>query len=162
MNGMQSHLHVPTHASIYLSVQVNCMPSLQQVCSVITLRIESSIISTDSNITDNIIRKVMSLMYSRKGVGPWMDPTETPAMTGYFWEDFPSRTTWSHLLLRKEEIKYIVVHLNRTELQTQASKRSLIQHFWVFYLNQMSENICIEDMVKWLILFCISSPLKVH
>ena len=146
MNGMQSYSHMPTHASIYLSVllshvqnfiwQVNCTPSLQQVCSVITLRIESSIISTDSNITNNIIRKVMSLMYSRKGVGPWMDPTETPALTGYFCGDFPSGTTWSHLLLRKEEIKYTVVHLNRIELQTQASKRSFLSlHFWVFYLN---------------------------
>ena len=30
---------------------------------------------------------------------------KTPALTGYSWEDFPSRTTWSHLLLRKEEIR---------------------------------------------------------
>ena len=30
---------------------------------------------------------------------------------------------------------YIVIHLNRLELQTQAYTRSLIQHFWVFYLN---------------------------
>ena len=47
MNGMQSHLHVPIHASIYLGVPLlqvqnfiwrfNCMPTLQQVWSVILL-----------------------------------------------------------------------------------------------------------------------------
>ena len=44
-------------------------------------------------------------MYSRKSVGPRMEPWETPALTGYYWEDIPSRTTWSCLLLRKEEIR---------------------------------------------------------
>ena len=34
-----------------------------------------------------------------------MEPWGTPALTGYSWEDFPSRTTWSCLLLRKDEIK---------------------------------------------------------
>ena len=44
-------------------------------------------------------------MYSRKSVGPEMEPWGTPALTGYSCEDFPSRTTWSRLLLRKEEIR---------------------------------------------------------
>ena len=44
-------------------------------------------------------------MYSRKGVGPRMEPLRTPALTGYFCKDFPSRTTCSHLLLRKDEIR---------------------------------------------------------
>ena len=44
-------------------------------------------------------------MYSRKSVGPRMEPSGTPALTGYSCEDFPSRTTRSHLLLRKEEIR---------------------------------------------------------
>ena len=44
-------------------------------------------------------------MYSRKSVGPRMDPWGTPALTGYFCEDFPSRTTQSRLLLRKEKIR---------------------------------------------------------
>ena len=44
-------------------------------------------------------------MYSRKGVTPRMDPCATPALTGYFCEDLPSRTTRSRLLLRKEEIR---------------------------------------------------------
>ena len=32
-------------------------------------------------------------MYSRKSVGPRMDPSGPPALTGYSFEDFPSRTT---------------------------------------------------------------------
>ena len=44
-------------------------------------------------------------MYSRKSVGPRMKPKQTPALTGYSCEDFPSRTTQSRLLLRKEEIR---------------------------------------------------------
>ena len=42
-------------------------------------------------------------MYSRKSVGPRMEPW-TPALTGYSYEDFPSRTTYSCLLLKKQEI----------------------------------------------------------
>ena len=41
-------------------------------------------------------------MYSRKSVGPRMDPWGTPALTRCFCENFPSRTTRSHLLLRQE------------------------------------------------------------
>ena len=41
-------------------------------------------------------------MYSRKSVGPRMEPWGTPVLTC---EDVPSRTTRSRLLLRKEEIR---------------------------------------------------------
>ena len=34
-----------------------------------------------------------------------MEPWGTPVLTGYSYEDFPSGTTPSHLLLRKEEIR---------------------------------------------------------
>ena len=44
-------------------------------------------------------------MYSRKSVGPRMEPWGTPALTGYSYEDFSPRTTPSHLLLRKKEIR---------------------------------------------------------
>ena len=44
-------------------------------------------------------------MCSRKNVGPRVEPCPTPALTGYSCEDFPSRTTRSRLLLRKEEIR---------------------------------------------------------
>ena len=43
-------------------------------------------------------------MYSRKIVGP-RKPWGTPALTEYSSEDFPSRTTQSQQLLRKEEIR---------------------------------------------------------
>ena len=37
-------------------------------------------------------------MYSRKKVGSRMEPRGTPALTGYSFEDFLSRTYWSRLL----------------------------------------------------------------
>ena len=43
-------------------------------------------------------------MYSRKSVEPRMELWGTPALTDIFCEDFPSKATQSHLLLRKEEI----------------------------------------------------------
>ena len=45
------------------------------------------------------------LMRSRKSVGSRMDPWGTPLLAGYSCEHFPSRTTWSSLLLRKGEIR---------------------------------------------------------
>ena len=42
-------------------------------------------------------------MYSRKILGPRMDHWGTSASTGYSCEDFPSRTTWSCLLLTKDK-----------------------------------------------------------
>ena len=41
-------------------------------------------------------------MYNWKSVVPRMEPW---GLTGYSCEDFLSRTTWSCLLLRKEEIR---------------------------------------------------------
>ena len=41
-------------------------------------------------------------MYSKKSVGLRMKPRGTLVSTGYSCEEFPSRTTRSHLLLRKE------------------------------------------------------------
>ena len=43
-------------------------------------------------------------MYSSKSAGPGIEPWGTPALTWYFCEDFPFRTTQSRLLLWKEEI----------------------------------------------------------
>ena len=45
------------------------------------------------------------LMYSKKSVGPRMEPWGTIALTRYCCEDFPSRTIQSCLLLRKDETK---------------------------------------------------------
>ena len=44
-------------------------------------------------------------MYSRKSVGAKIDPCGAPILTGYSCEDFPSKITQSHLLLRKEQIR---------------------------------------------------------
>ena len=46
-------------------------------------------------------------MYSRKSLGPRIDPSGTPALTGYSWEDYPSRTTQSCLTeRRRDKVKY--------------------------------------------------------
>ena len=48
--------------------------------------------------------KGVSLIYSRKGVGPEMEP-EKHALTKYSHKGFLFRTTWSCLLLRDDEIR---------------------------------------------------------
>ena len=77
---------------------------LPQIRCLITFRLESSIIIIDSNITYNIVRKVINVQQEkcRTANGALR---ETPASTGYPCEDLPSRTTRSRLLLRKEEIR---------------------------------------------------------
>ena len=44
-------------------------------------------------------------MYSRKNIGQRMECWGTLALTRYSCEDFPCRTSWCCLLLRKEEIR---------------------------------------------------------
>ena len=44
-------------------------------------------------------------MYSRKSVGPRMEPCGTPSLTGYSCKDFPYRTTHSCLLLRTGKVR---------------------------------------------------------
>ena len=51
---------------------------------------ESCVISRDSNITDNIVRKVTNL-------GPRMKPYGTSGLTGYSCKDCPFKTTQSCL-----------------------------------------------------------------
>ena len=43
-------------------------------------------------------------MYSKKRVGPRMEPWGTQVLTGYLCKDFPFRTTQSRPLLRNNEI----------------------------------------------------------
>ena len=45
-----------------------------------------------------------------------MEPLGTPVLTEYCCEDVPSRTTQSHLLLRKEELSQIS-NLKKTSMQ---------------------------------------------
>ena len=47
-------------------------------------------------------------MYSRESVGWRMELLVTPALTGYFCEDIPTKTTWSRLLLRKKELLVVL------------------------------------------------------
>ena len=44
-------------------------------------------------------------MYNRKSAGPRMEHSGTPALTGYSFEDFPSRTTPGCVILRKDEVR---------------------------------------------------------
>ena len=68
-----------------------------------TLRVECSIIKTDSNITDNFIKR--SLIYNRKNAGPRIEPWGSPTLTRHSCKNFPSRSNRIHLLLRKDKIK---------------------------------------------------------
>ena len=76
---------------------------LPQIRCLITLRVEFSIISVASNITKNIIRKAVNIYQENY----WTKNGNlgAPALTGYFCEDFPSRTTKNPLLLRNDEIR---------------------------------------------------------
>ena len=47
----------------------------------------------------------VALMHSRESVGPRMEPWETPVLTGYSCEEFPSRTTGSRLITEKRRNK---------------------------------------------------------
>ena len=69
---------------------------LPQIRYLITFRVESSIISIDSNITYNIIRTVIRTKCKTNN-------REIITLTGCSCEDFPSRTARSHPLLRKKK-----------------------------------------------------------
>ena len=62
-----------------------------------------SVISIDTNITDNIIRKVINIQQEKRRIKNGALGNST--LIGYFCEVFPSRTTPSRLILRKEEIR---------------------------------------------------------
>ena len=57
----------------------------------------------------------ISIMYSAKSVGTKIKPWGTPDLTGYYWEDFSFRTTWTHLLLRNNKAKYMTWNSVRPE-----------------------------------------------
>ena len=64
---------------------------------------DHTIISIDKIITNNITRKV----YGKKSVGPRMEPRGSPALTGYSFKNFPSRTTQTTSKTRQNEAKYL-------------------------------------------------------
>ena len=49
-------------------------------------------------------------MHSRESVRSQMNSWWTPALTGYYCEDVPFRTTQNRLLLQKEEICNLKIH----------------------------------------------------
>ena len=48
-------------------------------------------------------------MYGKESIGPRMEQWGTLALTGYSYEDFPSRTTWSCLLLIREDVRPSII-----------------------------------------------------
>ena len=70
----------------------------------ITIRVEKTIISIDSNITSNIITGGHWCILG-KNVGPTMEPWRTLSLIGSSCKDLLSRTTWSRILLRKDNIR---------------------------------------------------------
>ena len=64
-----------------------------------------SLVSSAQIAISRITSSGSLLTYSRKSVELRMEPLGTPALNGYSCEDFPSTTTPSRLLLRKDEIR---------------------------------------------------------
>ena len=63
-----------------------------------------------------------SFIYIRESVGTTMQPWGTLELTGYSCEDFPSRTSQSHLLLRKKK-KYLTQNSIRYKFVKKANIR---------------------------------------
>ena len=77
-------------------------------------------------------------MCSRKSVGPRLEPGGTPALTGYFCEDFPSRATQSRLLPRKEEIGQISdLKFHKTYVFEEDQHAKLCQKPWIYQVLQL-------------------------
>ena len=55
-------------------------------------------------------------MYSKKRVGPRMEPWGTQVLSGYYCKDFPFRTKQSRLLLKNDEICPITWNSTRPEI----------------------------------------------
>ena len=71
---------------------------------------------------------VGSLMYSRKNIGPRMEPWGTLALTRYSCEDFPCITTWCCLLLRKEEIRPKISDQKYHKIHACEKKQACLTH----------------------------------
>ena len=83
-----SHFSSPSPQCLVDYIQVQ-KPLLVQIRCLVTLRVDCSIISINSNITDNIIRKVIDV--HRKSREARKEPWGNPALAGYSCDDFPSR-----------------------------------------------------------------------
>ena len=76
-------------------------------------------------------------MSSRQSVGPRIDPLGAPALTGYSCEDFPSRTTHGHLLLRKEGIRPNIWHEISEDLKADQHAKAY-QKSWIYQVLQLN------------------------
>ena len=83
-SALEKTIHFMPHSNVSQRTDAGSKTnsSLPQIKCLLTLRAETSIISTDSNITDNIVRKVIKI-FSVKDPGSRMEPSGTPALTGY-------------------------------------------------------------------------------
>ena len=68
-------------------------------------------------------------MCSKKSIGPRMDPWGTAALTGYSCEDFPSRITQSHLLLKKKnKAKYLAWNSIRRKFMKKTGSTNSVEN----------------------------------
>ena len=87
-------------------------------------------------------------MYSRKSVGPRIEPWGTLALTGYFCEYFPSRSTRSSLILRKDNImaKYLTWNSERLKFVKKISMPNLASVcLWFLNIGMISTQSHTED-----------------
>ena len=96
-------------------------------------------------------------MYSRKSVGWRMEPSGTPTLTGYSFEDFLSRITWSQLLPRKDklrpntwpEISYVKSLWRRPVCQilSKVVKRSPVEREYLILYQKLQRRL---HFLRWL------------
>ena len=93
--------------------------------------LEQKVVSSAYIAIPQITSSGKSSIYSRKRAGP-MEAWWTPALTRYSCEDFPSRTTQSHLLLWKEEIRpNIWPEISKTSICEEDQHAKPCQKPWV-------------------------------
>ena len=97
---INKQLPVPVHSVSQIRFKVKSQfQLLPQIRCLILFTVESSIIRIDSNIMDNITKKVIKVYIV--GKVQYQEWTKDE----YSCEDFLCKNTQSHLLLRKEEIR---------------------------------------------------------
>ena len=82
-------------------------------------------------------------MYSRKSVGPRMEPWGTPALTRYSCEDFPSRTTQS---FRNVSCSFLL-HIKYEKQRQYLTKESVSSKYRVDSESKKSD---VNDVLNWL------------
>ena len=128
----------------------------------ISLTVDCSIISIDSDIIDNTNREVIDV-YSRKRVKPRMESSQTPTLNRHSC-NFPSRTTWNCLSLRKDKIgpktwlkfrntvtagvAQVLLKALRVLSNTTVRSRQLIEEIWNYTWNHKRDYISRGDKTQ--------------